>query len=223
MANQNPTPPGPATVELRDIELSALGDAEVYKLLSLAVQPRPIAWVSTVGADGVGNLAPFSFFNVASRKPPTVMISIGERIGHPGRTKDTLDNITANGEFAVNIPGVEHASAVTASFATVEPDVDEFNLAGVTAAPARAIGVPVVADALVVLECTLAQTIPIGTDTLVLGTVVSASVRPDAVDERMYTDPDADLWLSRLAGPYYSSVNYGVHQDADISEFRARR
>lgn len=213
----------PQNAELRDIDLSALDDADTYKLMSLAVQPRPIAWVSTVGADGVDNLAPFSFFNVASRKPPTVMISIGERIGHPGRAKDTLENIRMTEQFAVNIPAVDHAMAVTTSFATVEPDIDEFDLAGVPKRPARAIGVQVVADALAVLECELLQLIPIGTDTLVLGTVVAASVRTDAVSDRMYTDPTAGLWLSRLAGPYYSSVTHGVHQDDDATAgLRAR-
>ncbi|WP_174415065.1 hypothetical protein [Nocardia vinacea] len=67
----------------RAYAIADLDDAQVYTLLSAAVQPRPIAWVATVDRDGLRNLAPFSFFNVASRKPPTLMLSIGERIGLP--------------------------------------------------------------------------------------------------------------------------------------------
>lgn len=210
----------PETTGLRDIELESLPDSEVYKLLSIAVQPRPIAWVSTVGADGVDNLAPFSFFNVASRTPPTLMFSIGERIGHPGRAKDTLINIEATGEFVVNIPARDHARAVTASHETVESDIDEFVLAAVEKRDSTKVRPKAVANALVSLECTLLQTLPIGTDTVVFGSVVAATVRGDAVDERLYSDPDAGLWLARLAGPYYSAVAGGVHQDDEVSEPR---
>lgn len=200
----------PAT---RALDLDRLDGDDIYKLLCTAVQPRPIAWVSTVDSRGVRNLAPFSFFTIASRHPATVMVSIGERIGHPGRPKDTLVNILETREFVVNIPAVGHAAAVTASFATVEPEIDEFDLAGVATAPAHRVSPPLVADALASLECVLADSVRIGTDTAVFGTVVAASVRPDAIDERLHSDPAARLWLSRLAGPYYSAVTHGVHQD----------
>ena len=197
----------------RAYAIADLDDAQVYTLLCAAVQPRPIAWVSTVDRDGVRNLAPFSFFNVASRNPPTLMVSISERIGFPGRPKDTLVNIQQTGEFVVNIPSVDNAEAVTASFATVEPEVDEFDLARVTAIDSRAVAPPSVAQALVSLECRLAQLIELGTDTLALGTVVAATTRFGAIDERLHADQSGGLWLSRLAGPFYSTTTPATHQD----------
>lgn len=198
----------------RTLSMDDLGDDRVYRLLSAAVQPRPIAWISTVDANGARNLAPFSFFNVASRKPPTLMVSIGERIGFPGRPKDTLVNIRDTGEFVVNIPSVHNTTAVTASFATVEPDVDEFDLAGVTATDSHAVIAPSVAESLVSLECRLANLIEIGTDTVVFGTVVAATTRFDALDDNLYADLSGGRWLSRLAGPYYATTTAGVHQDS---------
>lgn len=194
--------------------IDELDDAQVYTLLSAAVQPRPIAWVATLDTDGVRNLAPFSFFNVASRKPPTLMLSIGERIGFPGRPKDTLVNIRETGEFVVNIPSVANAAAVTASFATVEPDVDEFRLAGVTALDSRVVAPPSVAESLISLECRLADLVEIGTDTVVFGTVVAATTRFGALDDRLHADLSGGRWLSRLAGPYYATTTPGAHQEA---------
>lgn len=206
----------------RTFDMTALNDDDVYKLLSCAVQPRPIAWVSSVDGAGVRNLAPFSFFTVASRKPPTLAVSIGERIGFPGQDKDTLVNIRETGEFVVNIPSVDNADAVTASFATVEPHVDEFDLAGVTAIDSLQVAVPSVQESLISLECRLAQAVPLGTDTLVLGTVVAVTARHDAIDERGYTDVSTGRWLARLAGPYYSNLTHSVHQAGgpDAGSFR---
>jgi flavin reductase (DIM6/NTAB) family NADH-FMN oxidoreductase RutF len=193
--------------------ITDLDDAQVYTLLCAAVQPRPIAWVSTADRDGVRNLAPFSFFNVASRNPPTLMVSISERIGFPGQPKDTLVNIQQTGEFVVNIPSVDNADAVTASFATVEPDIDEFDLAQVTAIASRAVTPPSVAESLASLECRVAQLIELGTDTVVLGTVVAATTRFGAIDDRLHADQSGGLWLSRLAGPFYSTSTPAVHQE----------
>lgn len=204
----------------RAYAIADLDDAQVYTLLSAAVQPRPIAWVATVDRDGLRNLAPFSFFNVASRKPPTLMLSIGERIGFPGRPKDTLVNITQTGEFVVNIPSVHNAEAVTASFATVAPEIDEFDLAGVTAVDSQVVAPPSVGESLISLECRLAQLIEVGTDTMVLGTVVAATTRFGALDERLHADLSGGRWLSRLAGPYYATTTAGVHQSAAEQELR---
>jgi flavin reductase (DIM6/NTAB) family NADH-FMN oxidoreductase RutF len=201
-----------ATEDSYAYAIAELDDTQVYTLLSAAVQPRPIAWVATVDRHGTRNLAPFSFFNVASRNPPTLMVSIGERIGFPGRPKDTLVNIQQTGEFVVNIPSVANAEAVTASFATVEPEVDEFDLAGVSAIASRTVTPPSVAESLVSLECRLAQLIEIGTDTAVLGTVVAATTRHGAIDERLHADQSGGRWLSRLAGPYYATTTAAVHQ-----------
>ncbi len=186
-------------------DVGAMTEGDVYKLLSCAVQPRPIAWVSTVSAAGVRNLAPFSFFTVASRNPATLMISIGERIGAPGTPKDTLVNIRETGDFVVNIPSADTREAVTASFATVEPDVDEFTLSGATPIDSQSVSAPSVSESLISLECELLREIDLGTDTLVLGTVTTVTSRHGVLSESLHVDTLEHHFLGRLAGPFYTT------------------
>ena len=93
-------------------------DTNAYDLLTSIVVPRPIAWITSVGADGVGNLAPHSFFNVACQRPPMISFSSVGR-------KDTLRNVLATEYFVVNLVGEEHAELANASSAPFAPDVDE--------------------------------------------------------------------------------------------------
>ena len=194
-----------STADRTRYDVGAMTEGDVYKLLSCAVQPRPIAWVSTVSAAGVRNLAPFSFFTVASRNPATLMISIGERIGAPGEPKDTLVNIRETGNFVVNIPSADTADAVTASFATVEPDVDEFALSGATPIASHSVSAPSVLESLISLECELLQEVELGTDTLVLGTVTTVTSRPGVLSENLHVDTLEHQFLGRLAGPFYTT------------------
>lgn len=186
-------------------DVRAMAEGDVYKLLSCAVQPRPIAWISTVSAAGVRNLAPFSFFNVASRNPATLMISIGERIGAPGELKDTLVNLRETGNFVVNIPSAETIEAVTASFATVHPGVDEFELAGVTPIASHSVSAPSVLESMISLECETLQEVELGTDTLVLGTVLTVTSRAGVLSENLHVDTLEHRFLGRLAGPFYTT------------------
>lgn len=196
------------------IEIDRLTPGDQYKLLSVAVQPRPIAWVSTVCAGGVPNLAPFSFFTVASRQPPTLLVSIGQRPEDPANAKDTLANIRTTSEFVVNIPGAEHAEQVAASSSAVPAAVDEFVVAGVAAVPSRRVTPPSVADALVSLECRLSQELTVGTDVLVLGEVLTTTVRSGLLDQRLHVDIEANPYLGRLAGPYFAGAVQRIGQRA---------
>lgn len=186
-------------------DIDSMSSGDVYKLLSCAVQPRPIAWISTVSGDGVRNLAPFSFFNVASRNPATLMISIGERIGSPGELKDTLVNIRDSGEFVVNIPSADSVDAVTASFATVAAEIDEFELSQMTAVPSVSVSAPSVLESLVSLECRTLQEFALGSDTLVLGTVTTVTSRPGLLTSDLHVDTLQHRFLGRLAGPFYTT------------------
>ncbi|MEE7559195.1 flavin reductase family protein, partial [Xanthomonas sp. Kuri4-2] len=99
------------------------------------VGPRPIGWIGSRGADGVANLAPYSFFNAFNYVPPIVgFASIG--------WKDSVRNIEASGEFTWNLATQPLAEAMNASSAMVAPEVDEFVLAGLAAAPSRRIAAP---------------------------------------------------------------------------------
>ena len=117
------------------------------------VVPRPIGWVSTIGKDGVANLAPYSFFNAVSDRPPMLMFSSG---GH----KDSLRNILDSGEFTCSIATWALREAMNLSSATVAPGVDEFVLTGLTKAASRFVQPPRVAESPAAFECRLWKTLP---------------------------------------------------------------
>jgi flavin reductase (DIM6/NTAB) family NADH-FMN oxidoreductase RutF len=164
------------------------------------VGPRPIGWVSSRSAEGVLNLAPYSFFNAFNYTPPIVgFASIGR--------KDSLNNIEATGEFAWNLATFELAEQMNQSCAAVGPEVNEFDISGLATAPSRVIAVPRVAATPVSFECKLTQilqlqgangeTVPTW---LVLGEVVAVHIRRDLLKEGVY-DTAAARPILRGGGP----------------------
>jgi flavin reductase (DIM6/NTAB) family NADH-FMN oxidoreductase RutF len=139
------------------------------------VVPRPIGWVSTVSKGGVANLAPYSFFNAVSDRPPMLMFS-------SGGTKDSLRNIVDTGEFTCSIATWALREAMNLSSAPVAPGVDEFELAGLTKAESRLVKPPRVAESPAAFECRLWQTLALPTPgrgegyTLVIGQVVGVYI-----------------------------------------------
>ena len=150
------------------------------------VVPRPIGWVTSVGADGHVNLAPFSFFNAVAYVPPQVMFATTgpHRDGGP---KHSLENIRETGEFVANLVTWELREAVNLTSAAAPGDVDELVLAGLTPAPARVVGPPYVAESPVHLECVLTQIVELPTpdpsdpNTVVFGEVVGIDIADDAI------------------------------------------
>ncbi|MEU0434057.1 flavin reductase family protein [Streptomyces sp. NPDC006290] len=140
-----------------------------YRLLTALVVPRPIAWISTIGADGVDNLAPHSFFTIACVEPPIVQFSSVRR-------KDTLRNVEETGEFVVNFAGEEHFEAINATSTDFPRGVSEFDVLGIEREPSLRVGPPRVAGSPAVLECTLHSTVRLGDSTVVFGRVVHAAV-----------------------------------------------
>ena len=142
---------------------------DAYRLLTALVVPRPIAWVSTLSGDGVGNLAPHSFFTVACARPPTVQFtSVG--------AKDTLRNVLATGEFVVSLASLPMLDMVNASSARFEAGVDEAEALGVTMEPSDRFSPHRVADSPASLECTLHSTVE-------LGDVVAITVRSEVLED----------------------------------------
>jgi flavin reductase (DIM6/NTAB) family NADH-FMN oxidoreductase RutF len=175
-----------------------------YDPFKALVAPRPIAWVSSLSASGVANLAPFSYFNAFSQNPHYVAFGIGP-------VKDTLRNIEATREFAVNLPTWELRERMNATSAHVAPEVDEFELAGLTKAPCRLIGVPRVAESPVALECRLFQVVPLpddkgqAEDHMVIGRVLGIHI-----DDRYIHDGRVDTAamrpIARLGYSEYATV-----------------
>jgi flavin reductase (DIM6/NTAB) family NADH-FMN oxidoreductase RutF len=151
------------------------------------VAPRPIGWISSRSADGVLNLAPYSFFNAFSDAPPIVGFSC------TGQKKDTVHNVEQTGEFAFNLVTRSLAEAMNATSANVAPGVNEFELAGVTAAPSRLIAAPRVAESPVAFECKRTEILQLkaanGTKApawLVLGEVVGVHINKALLHDGIY-------------------------------------
>lgn len=149
-------------------------EVRIYPLLTATVVPRPIAWISSRSAAGVGNLAPHSFFTVAAADPPIVQFtSVGD--------KDTLRNVRETGEFVVNLASAPMVDSINASSARFDPLVDEAEALGVRLEPSVRVSVPRVADAPASIECRLHSMIELGDSTVVLGAVLAVTVLSSAL------------------------------------------
>ena len=116
------------------------------------IAPRPIGWISSRGAKGNINLAPYSFFNGFNYHPPIIGFSSTS-------WKDTVQNVKDTGEFVWNLATMDLAKHMNATAAHVAPDVSEFQIAGLTAAPSKLVNVPRVAESPVAFECKLTEII----------------------------------------------------------------
>ena len=174
------------------------------------VVPRPIGWISTVSADGVHNLAPYSQFQNLNFDPPYVMFSAGQKT--TGGRKDTVVNIEATGEFVYNMATFDLRDAVNRSAAEVPPDADEFELAGVTKAPSVRVKPSRVAESPVQFECRYHQTIrlpgngPTGTIDVVIGRVILVHIKDDVIGPDGRLDILKIRPLARLGYYDYTSV-----------------
>jgi len=187
-------------------DVAELSSRDAYRLVIGSVVPRPIAWVSTLSAEGVGNLAPLSFFAAISGAPPTICFSSSFRAGSP---KDTLRNVVETREFVVNVVNEDVAEAMNATSEEVGPEIDELALAKLTPASSRLVRPPGVAEAPIRMECRLDQVVDIGgaegASKLAIGEIVAWHIRDDLFDaERMRIRVDRLNPVGRLAGDWYS-------------------
>jgi flavin reductase (DIM6/NTAB) family NADH-FMN oxidoreductase RutF len=152
-----------------DIDPDEIGYGQFYFLLTSVVVPRPIAWISSRSAAGVDNLAPHSFFTVASVDPPIIQFtSVGR--------KDSQRNIEATGEFVVCLTPAGLTEEVNATGTNFPADVSEFDAVGLEREPSLKVAPPRVAASPVALECTLHTTVSFGSSTVVMGRVLHAAV-----------------------------------------------
>jgi flavin reductase (DIM6/NTAB) family NADH-FMN oxidoreductase RutF len=156
---------------------------ERYKILAAFVLPRPIAWVTTLGPNGVVNAAPFSFFNVFAEDPPLIMFAINKR--PDGRLKDTWLNIQRTGEFVVNLTDEPLARAMHDSSGDFPPNVGEPDYLGLKLAPSVDIKSPRLADAPWSMECKTWQVINVKDDRqLVIGEGLRFHIRDELWDPK---------------------------------------
>ena len=164
------------------------------------VVPRPIGWISTLSADGVPNLAPYSYFNAVADNPPQVMFSASNNHKYGG-LKDAVGDAQSTGEFVVNVATWDLREQMNASAVPAPHDVDEFEYAGLTKAESRLVRCPRVAESPLHLECRYTQSVELPSDvpgdqnTLVFGEVVGVHI-----DDKFLVDGQIDYFKVRPVG-----------------------
>ncbi|MBO0710453.1 MAG: flavin reductase family protein [Acetobacteraceae bacterium] len=207
-------------------DMDKLSDQDAYKLLVATVVPRPIAWVSTRDLDGSINVAPFSFFNAMSGKPPIICFGIGGRA--PGDVKDTGAIIRRTGEFVVNLVCYEAAQAMNVTAIDFGPEVDEFKEARLTPVPSQKVRAPRIAESPVSMECERLVIVEVGVDrAVIMGKVIAMHVRDDCVLDpaKCYIDtPKLDL-VGRMHGRgwYARTTDRFEIPRIDVADWRDRK
>lgn len=182
------------------------------------ITPRPIGWISTRDAEGINNLAPYSFFNGVAYTPPQVMFATtGTKPDQPD-SKDSLTNIRSSGVFCVNIVEFAARDAMNATSATLPKGVDEFAHAGLTAAECTTIDCARVDGAPAALECRLTRIVdlPGEANRAIFGEVTGIHLRDDCLRDGKF-DVTTFQPLARLGYRDYSVVTelFGLNRPDD--------
>jgi len=188
------------------IDPQAVPVSIAYQILTSAVVPRPIGFISSLSSEGFVNLAPFSFFNAVCGEPPMIIFSAANR--HP--LKDTLSNVHATREFVVNIVSEDIVEAMNLTAADYAPDINEFEVSGLTPVASDIVRPPRVLESPVNMECRVHDIVkvsdkPMGCS-IVIGEVIRFHVRDSIIDKDMFIDPDKLKPVARLGGPSYSRI-----------------
>lgn len=191
--------------EMVSLDFAGMAPTPIYKLLIGAVVPRPIAFISTLSPDGVGNLAPFSFFNGVSSDPPCLMIAITRN--SDGGKKDTLRNVEATGQFVVNTVADWMAEPMNQCSANYPYGVDEMKEVGLTPLASMKVKPPRVKESPIHMECELYKTLEVGEAKVGASTIVVGKIVAMHIHKPAYYDGKIKISeirpLSRLAGASY--------------------
>jgi flavin reductase (DIM6/NTAB) family NADH-FMN oxidoreductase RutF len=181
---------------------------DIYKLMIGSIVPRPIAFVSTVNAKGRKNLAPFSFFNGVCSNPPIVLFSTVIR--KDGTHKDTLNNVEETREFVVNMVSEDFARQMNDTSADFPPEVDEFEVSGLTPVPSDLVKPYRVRESKISMECRLVQLVQFGTGPgggcTVFGEIVRFHIADELFDHYRINQ-DLLKAIGRMGGPTYTRTH----------------
>jgi flavin reductase (DIM6/NTAB) family NADH-FMN oxidoreductase RutF len=190
------------------IDPNETSSKNIYKILTGAVIPRPIGWISSISESGIPNLAPFSFFNAVGEDPPHVMFST-VRTGD--KNKDTLNNVLATKQFVVNMATEDTVVAMNATSIEMPPDGNEFDYAGLTAIPSVKVKPPRVAQSPIHFECELVHHYSLeghtnGGATIMIGRIVLFHVDDLVLLPDYKINRDAYKPIARLEGWNYAKL-----------------
>ncbi|MFT3953511.1 MAG: flavin reductase family protein [Piscinibacter sp.] len=203
-----------------EIDFGALTAYQRYKLMASLIVPRPIALVTTVGANGVANAAPFSMFNMVGEDPPIVMLSINRL--KDGRLKDTAANILASGEFVVHISDEAMAAQMHACGESLPPEVSELDRFGLHAMPSHTIAPPRIAEAPVAFECVLHEKLETDSRYVFIGRVQWLHAREGLVDTETWRVRLQDYHpVGRFGASFYVTMRDRFAIDGQDRESRA--
>ncbi|MDR5759549.1 flavin reductase family protein [Caballeronia sp. LZ035] len=171
-----------------EIDFEAITEYQRYKLMASLIVPRPIALVTTLGADGTVNAAPFSMFNMLGEEPPIVMLSINRLAD--GTLKDTAVNIPREKEFVVHLADEAIAQQMHRCGERFAADISELDEVGFTALASSRVKPPRIAQAPVAFECELWETLTTASRHIFIGKVLMLHARDELID--------LDSWRVRL-------------------------
>jgi flavin reductase (DIM6/NTAB) family NADH-FMN oxidoreductase RutF len=188
------------------VDFTTLPMRDAYAWMTSAIQPRPIAWVSTISASGRTNLAPFSFFQGVTANPPTLLfVPVNDR---HGQKKDTVRNLDEVPEFVVNVVSFELAEKMNACAATLPYGESEFEKFGIDPERSSQVRPPRVAATPVAFECAVHQVVKVGEGPLaaniVIGRILAVQVREDVLGTDGRLDPRKLDLIGRLGGEEYT-------------------
>ena len=183
---------------------------KLHQYLLGAIGPRPIAFASTVDAEGKPNLAPFSFFNVFSANPPILIFSPA-RSGRTNTTKDTYNNVKIVPEVVINVVNYDIVHQMSLASSPYAPGVNEFEKAGFTALKSDSVKPFRVAESPVQFECKVNEVIELGTEggagNLIICEVVKIHIHDEVLDSNGMIDQQKIDLVARMGGDWYSRAN----------------
>ncbi len=195
---------------IKSIDPQHIGTAEMHGYLLGAVSPRPIAFASTIDAEGKVNLSPFSFFNCFSANPPILVFSPSRRV-RDNTIKHTLENVLATKEVVINCVNFEMVEQMSLASTEYDRGIDEFVKSGLTAVASRKVKPPRVAESPVSFECRVNEVVALGDEggagNLVIAEVLMVHIKEEILDEAEKIDPFKMDAVARLGGNWYSRAS----------------
>lgn len=192
--------------KIKTVTPGKVSTKELHAYLLSAVAPRPIAFASTVDKEGNVNLSPFSFFNVFSANPPTLIFSPARRV-RDNTTKHTLENVLETKEVVINMVTEEIVHQASLSSTEYAEDVNEFIKAGLTQVKSDIVAPPRVLESKVSIECKVNDVITLGTEggagNLVICEVVKVHIHEEVLDENGRISTERMKLVARMGESWY--------------------